>query len=401
MFLAPSLNRIKPSPTLMLSAQAKALRAEGVDIIDLSAGEPDICPPASVLKAAHQAIEDEYHYYTPVDGLATLKEAIIQKLRREQNSIYTPSEIVASAGAKSLIFHAFLVTLSEKDEVIIPTPAWVSYQDMVLFTGAKPLLIPCPASHTFKLSASALRRALSSRTKWLILNSPNNPSGSVYTETELLALAEVLREYPHVHVLSDDIYEAFVYDEQPFKTLGQIAPFLKDRILMINGVSKAYAMTGWRIGYGAGPSVLMRAIATLQSQSTSNPCAVAQKAAEAALLDSTSWLHDTRLLFEKRRNVLIEAMRPIRALTFEKPAGAFYAYLNCETLLNHTTPDGKCLTTDTEIAAYFLKEAQVCVVPGSAFGLSPYLRLSYAIAPEFLIQAAERLHKAINLLCPP
>lgn len=398
MFLASSMGRIKPSPTLALAAQARALKAGGIDIIDLTVGEPDGDTPPFVKEAAIRAIQEGYNKYTAVDGLPSLKEAIRHKLLRDQGFSYALSEIIVGTGAKQIIFNALLASLEVGDEVVIPVPGWVSYPDIVLFAGGTPILVPCPEGEGFKLSPENLRQALSPRTKWLILNSPSNPTGSTYSEKELKGLAEVLKDFPQVFVLSDDIYEALVFDNRPFLNIGQVAPFLKDRLLVVNGVSKAYAMTGWRIGYGAGPEFLIKALTMLQSQSTSNACAVAQKAAEAALLHQGSWLADMRQLFQQRRDALMKAFESIPQLTFQKPEGAFYAYLNCQALLGARTPEGIRLETDQEITEYFLKKALVALVPGSAFGLSPYMRLSYATLPSEIMKAADRMHRALQEL---
>jgi aspartate aminotransferase len=367
----------------------------------MGVGEPDFPPPPFVLQAAVQAIEEGYHFYTPPDGLLSLKEAVIQKFQRDQGILYTPQEIVISAGAKYLIFQAFLATVEEKDEVVIPTPGWVSYRDIVLFAGGTPVEVPCPEADGFKLSPQRLEEALSPQTKWVILNSPGNPTGAVYSRQELEALGEVFRRFPHVHVLVDDIYETLVYDGHSFCSLIQGAPFLKDRLLLVNGVSKSHSMTGWRIGYGAGPLPLMEAIGKLQSQSTSNPCAVAQKAAEAALRGPQDWVVDARLRFQARRDCLVTALRSCPGLSYLVPQGAFYLYVNCSALLGARTPSGTLLTQDTDVATYCLEEGKVCVVPGSAFGASPFLRLSYAMAEDKLTQAASRLKEAISRLSFP
>ena len=400
MFLSQAIGRIKPSPTLVISARAKALMAQGIDIIDLRVGEPDIAPPAQVLEAAHQAIREGHNGYTAVDGTPSLKAAIAEKFKRDQGLVYTASEIVVTPGAKYLIFQALLATLNVGDDVVIPTPSWVSYGDIVAFTGATPVYVPAGPQAQFKLSPEGLRQALSAATKWLILNSPNNPTGAVYSADELRALGDVLKEFPHVWVLSDDIYEAFVYGDRAFETLVQVAPWLKDRVLMVNGISKAYAMTGWRIGYGAGPAPLMRAIAMLQSQSTTNPCAIAQKAAEAALLKAPGFA-DLRGLFQSRRDACLENLKKVPELSCAAPEGAFYAYLSCEALLNRITPEGEVLSTDTHVADYFLKAAHVSLVPGEAFGYSPYLRLSYALDPQRVQEAIHRLRQAIDRLRLP
>jgi len=398
MFLSPAIQRIKPSPTLSLSAQAKALKAQGIDVIDMSVGEPDLPPPAHVCHAAIRAIEDGHHFYTPADGLPSLKKAIIQKFHNDYALDYTSDEIVVSPGAKYVIFQAFLTTVTQGDEVIIPTPGWVSYGDIVLFAGGSVKEIPCPPAQGFKLTPGDLHQAISPHTKWLVLNSPSNPTGAVYTKGELEALAQVLLDFPHVHIMVDDIYEALVYDGAAFYSLATVAPFLKERMLVINGVSKSHSMTGWRIGYGAGPKTLMRAMAMLQSQSTSNPCAVAQKAAEAALLGPQEGLDDNRKRFEKRRDCLLQALAACKGLSCSVPQGAFYLYVNCEGLIGARTPEGSVLNDDGAVAAYFLEYGKVCGVPGQAFGFSPFLRLSYAMEEDILREAARRLCEATQRL---
>lgn len=398
-FLSHSIQRIKPSPTLAVAAQATTLKAQGKDVIDLSVGEPDFDTPEFIKEAAREAIQKGQTKYTAVDGTPALKQAIVQKFVRENGLTFSSRQISVGCGGKQVIFNALMTTLNPGDEVVIPAPYWVSYPDMTCFAGGIPVLLPCPQAQGFKLLPQDLEKAITPRTKWLIFNSPSNPTGATYTPDEIKALMTVLECHPHVWILSDDIYEHLLYDNQSFSTLGVLAPFLRDRLLTVNGVSKAYAMTGWRIGYGAGPESLIKAMATLQSQSTSNPCSIAQAAAAAALQgDAESLLQQARV-FEERRNGLFTLIQKLPGLSCPQvPGGAFYLYPSCAGLIGAVTPQGKKLETDQDVATYFLEAAEVSVVPGSAFGLSPHLRLSYATSLPRLEEACMRLEKAILAL---
>jgi aspartate aminotransferase len=393
--LSTAVRRLKPSPTLAIAAKAAQLKAEGVDVIDLSVGEPDLATPGFIQEGAIEAMRRGQTKYTPVDGTPALKAAIQKKFREENGLTFSLKELTVGNGAKQVLFNALLATLDQGDEVLIPAPYWVSYPDMVSFTGATPVMLPCPASQGFKLLPEQLERVIAPRTKWLILNSPSNPTGAVYSRQELQALAAVLERHPHVWVLSDDIYEHLVYEGSAFDTLVSVAPFLRGRTLTVNGLSKAYAMTGWRVGYGAGPEPLIKAMGTLQSQSTSNPCSISQAAACVALEypDRVAFLASLKAHFQERRDLFVEELKQIPQLSFQIPAGAFYVYVGCESLLT-------AFASDQEIAAYLLEIARVAVVPGEAFGFSPYLRLSYATSPENLRLAAGRIRAALAALDP-
>ncbi len=396
--MATRLEAIKPSPTLSLNKKAAELRAQGRDVIALSAGEPDFHTPTWICAAAKKAIDDGKTLYTDVVGTPALRKAVTQKFMRENNLEYDPSEAIVSTGGKQVLFNAFLSTLNPGDEVIIPAPYWVSYPDMVLLSGGTPVFVPCPEVDGFKLTPEGLAKAITPRTKWLVLNSPSNPTGAVYTKEELKALGDVLMKHPHVLALCDDIYEHILYTGLPFTTLAEVEPRLKDRVLTLNGVSKAYAMTGWRIGFAVGPKALITAMGTLQSQSTSNPCSIAQEAALAALEGPKEFLKDFKDSFQSRRDRTVALINAIDGLSCNAPDGAFYLYVCCEGLLGRTTPDGMRLETDSDVCAYFLEKADVAVVPGIAFGLSPYLRISYATSQEILDTACTRLAKAVTQL---
>ncbi|MBA4749724.1 MAG: pyridoxal phosphate-dependent aminotransferase [Alphaproteobacteria bacterium] len=397
-YLAARLGAIKPSPTLSLNKKAAELRAEGRDVIALSAGEPDFHTPSWICDAAKKAIDDGKTLYTDVVGTPALRKAVTQKFIKENNLEYDPSEAIVSTGGKQVLFNAFLSTLNPGDEVIIPAPYWVSYPDMVLLAGGTPVFVPCPEDDGFKLTPEGLRKAIAPRTKWLVLNSPSNPTGAVYTKEELKALADVLMQHPHVLALCDDIYEHILYTGLPFTTLAQVEPRLKDRVLTLNGVSKAYAMTGWRIGFAVGPKALITAMGTLQSQSTSNPCSIAQEAALAALEGPKKFLKDFKESFQSRRDRTVTLINAIDGLSCRAPDGAFYLYVCCDGLLGRTTPEGLHLETDSDVCAYFLEKADVAVVPGIAFGLSPYFRISYATSQEVLDTACARLAQAVARL---
>ena len=397
-FISSRLLQIKPSSTLSIIAQTATLKAQGKDIIGLGAGEPDFDTPCFIKDAAIKAIEAGKTKYTAIEGIFPLRKAIAKKFKEDNGIECTPEQIIVGAGAKQVIFNAFLASLDLGDEVIIPTPYWVSYPDMVEIAGGKPVLIPCPQSAHFKLSSEALTQAITPKTKWLILNSPNNPTGVVYSASDLENLACVLRKHPHVHVLSDDIYEYILYDDMSFSTLAQVAPDLKDRILTVNGVSKSYSMTGWRIGYGVGPLELIKAMATLQSQSTTNACSISQEAALAALEGDQSFRKEWLKIFKERRNQALDIFNNTPDLSCCTPEGAFYLYVDCSKTMGKTTPAGMPLKNDTDLSSYLLDAAGVAVVPGAAFGLSPYFRISYATETDLLIQACQRIAKAIKEL---
>lgn len=394
-FLAERLRSVKPSPTLTIAALAQRLKAEGQDVISLSAGEPDFDTPIHIKQEGHAAIDRGETKYTAVEGTLALRKAIVEKFEKENGIIYDPTEIIVSAGVKHLIFEAFMATLNHGDEVIIPAPYWVSYPDIVLLFEGTPVCVPTTAEQGFKISPAALEKAITPKTKWLILNSPNNPTGMMYTAEELKALADVLRKYPHVYVLSDDIYEHLVFEGLTFTALGAVAPDLKERILTTNGVSKTYAMTGWRIGYAGGPKALINAITTIQSQSTSSICSIAQAATVTALKSPKDFLKEFKTSFEERRNLIVKLLNDIPGITCLKPDGAFYVFPSCKGLIGRKTPKGIPLETDNAVVTYFLEEAKVAVVPGSAFGLSPYFRISYATSKDILEKACARIKEAV------
>tara|TARA_A100000171_G_scaffold52512_3_gene71178 strand:- start:768 stop:1973 length:1206 start_codon:yes stop_codon:yes gene_type:complete len=397
-FLSHRLKTIKPSPTLSLTRKAMDLRAQGRDIISLGAGEPDFGTPDWIKEAAKTALEEEKTKYTPVAGTPGLKNAIQQKFKKENALTYTLDEIIVSTGGKQVIFNAFMASLNPGDDVLIPAPYWVSYPDIVSIAGGTPCLIDCPETEGFKLSAERLSKSITSKTKWLVLNSPSNPTGAVYSQEELLDLAEVLEKHPHIWVLSDDIYEHVLFTGKPFRTMAEVAPSMKDRTLTLNGVSKAYAMTGWRIGYAGGPRELISAMSKLQSQSTSNPCSISQEAAEAALSGQQDFLKERARVFQSRRDKVTTLLNSLEGISCQTPEGAFYLYPSCQGLIGTITPSGQRLETDSDVCDYFLESADVALVPGAAFGLSPYFRLSYATDLETLEKACERLQGAIKNL---
>ncbi len=389
---------IKPSPTLAVSARAAELKALGHDVIGLGAGEPDFDTPEPVKNAAIEALSRGKTKYTAVEGILPLRKAIVKKFKRDNELDYTPDHIIVGGGAKQVIFNALLASLIPGEEVIIPAPYWVSYPDMVVLAEGVPVIIRSTLENHLKLIPEELEDAITPKTKWLILNSPNNPSGMVYTRKELEALAEVVRKFPHLHVLSDDIYESLVFEGGQFSTFAQVAPDLKERTLTVNGVSKTYAMTGWRIGYGAGPRSLIEAMTVLQSQSTSNAASVSQEAALAALEGSQGFIKEWLKIYEERRDKAFEILTKTRGLSCLKPQGAFYLYPSCVELMGKKTPLGTLLSSDADVATYLLEAAGVAIVPGVAFGLSPYFRVSYALETELLLEACHRISQAVELL---
>jgi aspartate aminotransferase len=394
--LADRMNTIKSSPTLVLNAMAAELRAQGVDVINLSAGEPDFETPKWIQEAAVHAMQQGLTKYTPADGLPVLKTAIQQKLNRDYDLDYDLKMISVGAGGKQIIFNALMASVNPNDEVIIPAPYWVSYPEIVSFCGGVPVLVPCSAENDFKLTAEQLRYHITDRTRWLILNSPNNPTGAFYSRDELRALADVLMEFNHVNILSDDIYEKLIYDDAHFVSIVRVEPRLKFRTLIVNGVSKSYAMTGWRLGFGAGPVDLIRAINLLQSQSTSNACSISQAAAVEAFVGPQDFLNEWRASFDERRQAVFKAINAISGLSCVMPQGAFYHYVNCEEILGLKTPEGKRLNTDKDVSLYLLEHAKVMVVDGDSFGLSPYFRISYAMSMGNLIEGCKRIAEAIS-----
>jgi aspartate aminotransferase len=384
--ISNSLKRIKPSPTIAVTQKARELRAAGKDVIGLGAGEPDFDTPDNVKRAAIKAIKDGDTKYTAVDGTPALKKAIINKFKRENNLTYTPDQITVGTGGKQVLYNAFMATLNKGDEVIIPAPFWVSYPDMVLLAGGKPKIVKCSETDGFKLTPKSLKKAITKNTKWLILNSPSNPTGAGYTKNEINDLAKVLINHKNVHILSDDIYEHISYDNFKFYTIAQVSK-LKDRTLTMNGVSKSYAMTGWRIGYAAGPKDIIKAIGKIQSQSTSNPSSISQAAAVEALNGNQSFIKKRSKAFKERRNFVVKSLNAINGISCLTPNGAFYVFPSCKGLLNKKTG----LKTDTDFVQKLLEKSNVAVVQGSAFGLDGYFRISYATSMQSLKKAMERI----------
>jgi aspartate aminotransferase len=397
-FIASRISRIKPSPTVAAGQKARELRAQGRDIISLDAGEPDFDTPDSIKEAAIAAIRGGQTKYTAVDGTVELKQAIAGKFKRENGLEYGLDQITVGAGAKHVLFNALMATLNPGDEVIVPAPYWVSYPDMTILAEGTPVIVECPETQGFKLQPEALERAITPNTKWLILNSPSNPTGAAYTRAELKALADVLLRHPHVHVLNDDIYEHLVYDDFEFTTIAQVEPGLYDRTLTVNGVSKSYAMTGWRIGYAGGPAALIKAMAKIQSQSTTNPSSVSQAAAVAALNGPQDFIGERAQAFKERRDLVVSMLNQAKGITCPRPEGAFYVFPSCAGTIGLKTPDGKMIGSDEDFATYLLLEAGVSVVFGAAFGLSPYFRISYAASNAALEEACRRIQRACGAL---
>ncbi|WP_249977822.1 pyridoxal phosphate-dependent aminotransferase [Vreelandella olivaria] len=396
--LAKRLSIVHPSASIEISGRAAKMRAEGVDVISLSQGEPDFDTPAVIRKAAKAALDAGETRYTHVDGTLALKQAVIEKFRRDNGLKYRVDEISVGAGGKQVIFNALMALVDPGDEVIFAAPYWVSYPDMVRLTGGIPVAVACPAESGFKLTPERLMGAITSRTRVLILNSPGNPSGAGYTRDELEALAAVLSRHPDIFVLTDDIYEYLVYDDFEFCTLAQVEPKMKLRTLTINGVSKGHAMTGWRIGFGGGPAELIQAMAVIQSQTTSNPASVSQAAAVAALTQPLDVIQARNAVFAERRILCAEAISAIDGLVCRLPEGAFYLFPNCEALLGRETPESMRVEDDQALARYLLESARVAVVPGSAFGLPGHFRMSFASDTERLLEACRRVREACEAL---
>ena len=384
--ISDSLKRIRPSPTIAVSTKARELKAAGKDVIGLGAGEPDFDTPENIKEVAIKAIKDGDTKYTAVDGTPALKKAIVEKFKRENNLDFSTDQITVGAGGKHVIYNAMMATLNEGDEVIIPAPYWVSYPDIVLLTGAKPVIIKCSEDQGFKLKPKDLENTITNKTKWLILNSPSNPTGTSYSENEIRDLAEVLKKNSNVHILSDDIYEHISYEGFKFFTIAQI-PELKERVLTMNGVSKSYAMTGWRIGYAAGPKEIIKAIAKIQSQSTSNPSSVSQAAAVEALSGKQDFISERSKAFQERRDFVVSELNKINGINCLKPEGAFYVFPSCKELLGKKDSKGNVLETDSDFVQSLLENAGVAVVQGSAFGLDGFFRISYATSMENLKKA--------------
>ena len=388
--ISDSLKRIKPSPTIAVTQKAKELKAAGKDVIGLGAGEPDFDTPDNIKKAAIDAIQAGDTKYTAVDGTKDLKEAIVKKFKRENNLNYTIDQITVGAGGKHVIYNLMMATLNKGDEVIIPAPYWVSYPDIVLLAGANPIVIECSEEQGFKLSAKDLEAKITNNTKWLILNSPSNPTGACYSEQEIKNLSQVLKRNPHVNILSDDIYEHITYDNFKFFTIAQI-PEIKNKVITMNGVSKSYAMTGWRIGYAACDKDIIKAIAKIQSQSTTNPSSISQAAAVEALNGKQDFIPVRAKAFQERRDFVVNSLNAIEGISCLKPQGAFYVFPNCKGLIGKKDKSGKKITNDTEFVQSLLENNDVAVVQGSAFGLEGFFRISYATSMEKLEIAMKRI----------
>ncbi len=397
-FLADRLDRIKPSPTIAVTMKARELKAQGRDIIGLGAGEPDFDTPDNIKQAAIKAINAGDTKYTNVDGTDALKKAIIAKFKRENNLDYKIDQITVGTGGKQVLYNALVATVNPGDEVIIPAPYWVSYPDIVHLAEGTPVFVECGQNHQFKLQPEMLEAAITPKTKWLILNSPSNPTGAAYSAQELRALADVLLRHPNVWVLTDDMYEHLVYDQFKFATIAEVEPKLYERTLTMNGVSKSYCMTGWRIGYAGGPAPLIKAIAKIQSQSTSNPSSISQAAAVEALNGPQDFIARHNVSFKERRDLVVEMLNKAKGLHCPKPEGAFYVYPSCAGAIGKTTPDGKKIATDDDFVTYLLEAEGVAAVQGSAFGLSPHFRISYATSTEALRDACNRIIRACEKL---
>ncbi|HWK43857.1 MAG TPA: pyridoxal phosphate-dependent aminotransferase [Stellaceae bacterium] len=397
-FLASRLSRVKPSPTIGVSTLANELKAAGRDIIGLAAGEPDFDTPANIREAAIAAVNRGDTRYTAVDGTVALKKAISAKFARENGLDYPVNQISVGTGGKQVIYNALMATLDPGDEVIIPAPFWVSYPDMVLLADGTPVPVACSQNSGFKLSGEALAAAITPRTKWLILNSPSNPTGAAYTKADLRELADVLLAHPHVWIMTDDMYEHLLYDGHEFATIAAVEPLLHERTLTVNGVSKAYCMTGWRIGYAGGPAPLIKAMASVQSQSTSNPSSISQAAAVEALNGPQDFIPKHNKVFAERRDMVVAMLNQADGIHCSKPDGAFYVYPSCAGVIGKRTPDGTLLETDGDFATYLLQAEGVAVVQGTAFGLAPYFRISYATSTEALRDACTRIQRACAAL---
>ncbi|MCW5697574.1 MAG: pyridoxal phosphate-dependent aminotransferase [Bauldia sp.] len=392
-FLADSLARIKPSATIAVTNKARELKAAGRDVISLGAGEPDFDTPEHIKEAAIRAIRAGKTKYTAVDGIPELKDAIALKFRRENHLDYERSEITVGTGGKQVLYNALMATLNPGDEVIVPAPYWVSYPEMVALAGGTPVAVDTTMASGYRLTPAALEKAITPKTKWVIFNAPSNPTGTAYARAEMKGLTDVLVRYPHVWVMTDDMYEHLVFDGFVFSTVAEIEPALKDRTLTVNGVSKAYAMTGWRIGYGGGPKMLIDAMATIQSQSTSNPSSVSQWAAVEALTGPQDFIPKNAELFRQRRDLVVSMLNQANGIICPKPEGAFYVYPTCAGAIGRKTAGGRVIANDSDFATALLEEEGVAVVPGVAFGSSPAFRISYATATEVLEDACARVQR--------
>ena len=394
-FISDSLNRIKPSATMVITAKAAQLKREGKKVIGLSAGEPDFDTPDHVKVAAIDAIHKGYTKYTNVEGIPELRQAIIDKFKKDNGLSYSINDVIVGTGGKQILFNALVGSINKDDEVIIPAPYWVSYPDMTLLAGGKPVIISCTQETDFKLTAKELEQVITKKSKWLILNSPSNPTGSCYSRKELEEIADVVRKHKNLYVMSDDIYEYIVYDNFEFFTFAQVAPDLKDRVLTVNGVSKSHCMTGWRIGYAVGPEILIKAMIKIQGQSTSNASSISQYAALAGISGSNDFLKPCLKAFDERRRFVVSKLNNIQGISCLLPKGAFYAYPNVSGLVGKKTNEGIILKNDTDIVEWLLETAEVAAVPGVAFGLEPFFRISYATSLDLLKEAMNRIEKAV------
>ena len=392
-FLADRMSAVKPSATMGVTQKAGELKAAGQNIISLGAGEPDFNTPAHIIEAAKKALDDGFTRYTAPNGIPELAEAISAKFKRDNGLDYAPSQIHVSCGGKPVIFNAFMATLNPGDEVIIPAPYWVSYPDITVMFGGKPVIVDCPAANNFKMTPEQLDAAITPKTKWLMLNSPSNPSGAAYTEDDLRALGEVLLRHPHVWIFMDDIYEHIVYDDFQFKTLAQVVPALWERTVTMNGMSKAYCMTGWRVGFAGGPDEIIKAMTKVQSQSISHTAAVSQVASVAALNGPHDFIAKHNKVFKDRRDLVVSMLNQAQGLDCPTPEGAFYVYPSCEGLIGKTTEDGKTIQSDEDFVTALLESEGVAAVHGAAFGLSPHFRISYATATDLLEDACARVQR--------
>jgi len=397
-FIASRLKRIKPSMTVGINVKANALRAEGKDVLVLATGEPDFDTPANIRKAAFDAIESGQTRYVPGKGTPALQKAIQSKFIKDNNIEYSLDEIIVGVGGKHIIYNAMMATLNPNDEVIIPAPFWVSYPDIVLLAEGKPIIVECPESQNFKITANQLEKSITEKTKWLMLNSPSNPTGAVYSKSELKELAEVLLKYPHVLIMSDDIYEKIIYDNLEFGTLASIEPRLKERCLTLNGVSKAYCMTGWRLGYCGASKEIIAAMNKMQSQSNTSTSSISMAAAVEALEGSQEFIKEHNEAFVRRRDMVVSLLNQIEGINCLTPEGAFYVYPSCEGVIGKQTPDGNKIATDEDFMNYLLESEGIAGVHGAAFGLSPYFRLSYATSDEILKDACSRIKRACEKL---
>ena len=397
-FIADRLNRIKPSPSSMATQRSRALKAAGHDVVGLTAGEPDFDTPPNVVEAVVRAMAASKTKYTDIGGTPELKAAVCAKFLRENQLSYSTSEVIVGTGGKQVIFNALMATVQKGVEVIVPAPFYVSYPDIVLLAGGTPVPVMCPPEKGFKLQPEDLERAITPRTRWLVLNAPNNPSGAMYSRQELRALAEVLIRHPHVWVLSDDIYEHVLFDGREFCTMAQVAPELKERTLTVNGVSKAYAMTGWRIGYCGAPAELIKAITKLQSQSTSNPSSIGQAAALEALTGPQGFIAERTKIFQDRRDAVVAQLNAIPGVTCHSPEGAFYVFPSCAGLLGKKAPDGRVIKTDEDFVLYLLDAEKLAGVHGAAYGCAPFFRFSFATSMAVLDEGCARLKRACERL---